>query len=271
MRLLVIEGNTREGREAYRAGYGRTAGEAYAERLRALAPEASCDIVCPADADCALAAPLTAYDGAFVTGSALNLYDGGPEIARQLDLARAVYRARVPFFGSCWGLQLACAAAGGNVLKNPRGREIGIARRISLTEAGRAHPLLAGRPPVYEALCSHIDIVELPAGGVALAGNDLAPVQAAEIVFEGGVFWGVQYHPEYDFAEVAAIIERRADALAREGFGDAVGHARELRTLDGEPPAGAAWRLGLSPAVLTAEARALELANFLERRVRARA
>jgi GMP synthase (glutamine-hydrolysing) len=268
LKLLVVEGNTREGRETYRVGFDRTASESYSDTLHALAPDASCDICFPTDPDASLPGALSDYDGVFITGSALNLYDGGPEVERQIELARAVFAARVPFFGSCWGLQVASAAAGGAVIRNPRGREVGVARNIRLTAAGREHPLLAGRPSVYEALCSHLDIVELPPGAVALAENEMAPVQAAEIVHDGGRFWGVQYHPEYSFAEVAAIMERRAGALAREGFGDALGHARELRALDDAPPAGAAWRLGLGDSVMTARARALELTNFIERRVR---
>ena len=94
--------------------------------------------------------------------------------------------------------------------------------------------------------------------------------QAAEIVHDGGVFWGVQYHPEHEFAEVAAIIERRAASLAREGLVEdedaAHAFARDLRGLDEHPRA--AWRLGIGDSVLTREARALELANFLEARVR---
>ena len=271
LKFLVAEGNAREGRESYRAGFGQTASEAYAECLRRIAPDAECDIGFPADAEAGFPAPLAAYDAVFVTGSALNLYDGGPEVTRQVEFARAVYASGAPFFGSCWGLQVACAAAGGAVLKNPRGREIGVARALTPNEAGRAHPLLQGRPAAYEALCSHLDIVELPAGGVALAANASASVQAAEIAYDGGVFWGVQYNPEYSFAEVAAIVDRRAGALALEGFGDerAVrAYAAELRALDGDPRPGAAWRLGLGPSVLTREARSLELSSFIAARVR---
>jgi GMP synthase (glutamine-hydrolysing) len=270
LRFLIAEGNSAEGRAAYRVGYSRTAAESYAATLRALAPDAACDILLAADAGATAPAALADYDGVFVTGSALNLYDGGPEVERQIEFARAVFAAGTPFFGSCWGLQVACAAAGGRVVKNPRGREIGVARNIWPTEAGRAHPLLRGRPPAYDAVCSHLDIVELPQGGVALAANALAPVQAAEIVHAGGTFWGVQYHPEYEFAEVAAIIERRAGSLAHEGLVEnedvALAVARDLRGLDEHPHA--AWRLGLGAEVLTPQARALEIVNFIDARVR---
>ena len=74
------------------------------------------------------------YDGVAITGSALNVYDGSGEVERQIDLARAVYASGTSFFGSCWGLQVAAVASGGTVIKNPVGREIGIARNIALTE-----------------------------------------------------------------------------------------------------------------------------------------
>lgn len=272
LNLLVVEGNTSADRAIYREGFGLTASESYARTLSELAPDARCDIVCPADAGANLpgAAALADYDGVFITGSALNLYDGGPEIARQIELARAVFTAKVPFFGSCWGLQVATAAAGGEVVKNPVGREIGLARNIAPTEAGRGHPLLAGRPGAFDALCSHLDIVgRLPEGAVALAQNAFSAVQAAEIPFEGGRFWGVQYHPEYGFAEVAAIIERRAGALTSEGFFADEGAARacvaELRALEAAPERrDIAWRLGISDETLDPARRRRELIRFLD-------
>ena len=40
---------------------------------------------------------LEEYDGVAVTGSVLNVYDGGEAVERQLDLARAVYASRTAF------------------------------------------------------------------------------------------------------------------------------------------------------------------------------
>ena len=59
-----------------------------------------------------------------------------PEVTRQIDLVRAALATGTPMFGSCWGLQVITAAAGGSVRKNPKGREIGFGRGIRLTEAG---------------------------------------------------------------------------------------------------------------------------------------
>jgi GMP synthase (glutamine-hydrolysing) len=271
----VVEGNTPEDRAAYRAGLGMTASEAYAATLQNLAPDAVCDICFPADEGANLpdAAGLESYDGVLITGSALNLYDGGAEIARQIDLARAVFASRTPFFGSCWGLQVATAAAGGDVLRNPRGREVGLARNIWPTAEGRAHPMLRGRAPAYDALCTHLDIVTAAPGATVLAANAVASIQAAEITHEGGAFWGVQYHPEYSLREIAAIIARRAETLAREGFfadeTAALAYASDLRALDSAPDRNdIAWRLGIGDDVRDPVRRRAELINFIDAWVR---
>jgi GMP synthase (glutamine-hydrolysing) len=271
LRLLVVEGNTRAGQETYRIGFGRTASEAYAEALRELSPDAHCEFCYPAEGDARLpdGAHLRDYDGVFLTGSALNIYDGGVAVERQIALVRAVFASGTPMFGSCWGLQVASAATGGSVEKNPRGREIGVARGIRLTPAGSAHPLLAGREIVFDALCSHIDhVTSPPPTGKVLAGNAMSEVQAIEIRFEGSLFWGVQYHPEFSLAEISAIIRRQASALASDGLFDTPVAARiyadEISALEHDPRGDVAARLCLGRDILEPSRRRLELGNFLE-------
>jgi GMP synthase (glutamine-hydrolysing) len=101
----------------------------------------------------------------------------------------------------------------------------------------------------------------------------MSAVQAAEIGWEGGTFWGVQYHPEYSLREIAAIVARRAGNLTREGFfpdeRSALAYVEDLRTLDTAPDRrDVAWRLGLGDDVLDPIKRRAELINFLEVRVR---
>ena len=98
---------------------------------------------------------------------------------RQIDLVRAALKTGTPLFGSCWGLQVITAAAGGSVRKNPKGREIGFGRGIRLTEAGRKHPMYVGKLDVFNAPTVHLDEVEaLPAGTTVLATNAMSSVQA---------------------------------------------------------------------------------------------
>lgn len=90
--------------------------------------------------------------------------------------------AGLPQYGSCWAAQIAVAAAGGHCAKNPRGREMGIARKIALTPEGRAHPMFEGKPSVFDAFTSHNDeITHIAPGGLDLAGNDFTAVQAVAV------------------------------------------------------------------------------------------
>ncbi len=276
LRVLVVEGNLRAPREQHRAEWGMTPSEAYADLLGRMAPGLQADIAFPADEgwNGPSAGSLEAYDGAVLTGSALHVWQGGPEVMRQIELMRALYRAKVPAFGSCWGIQIGAAAAGGTVIRNPKGREIGFARDIALTEAGLAHPLLQGRPRAFTAPAIHLDVVAAPpANATILASNRLTPMQAAEIAHEGGTFWGVQYHPEFSLAELAVLLRRVAPLMIEEGFApdrpSVAAYADDLDTLHADRGrSDLAWRLGLDEQVLDDDLRTLEIRNFLERQVK---
>jgi GMP synthase (glutamine-hydrolysing) len=267
-RVLVIDGNRAEIRAQQVAAGGSPSGEGYARTLASLA-DVSCDIVRPADGEVRLTRPLADYDGVAITGSALNVYDSGAHIERQIELARASFAAGVPFFGSCWGMQVAVTAAGGQVRPNPLGREFGFARRIELNDAGRRHPMFRGKPAVFEAISVHRDdVTELPAGALVLASNDMG-VQAMELRHGPGVFWGVQYHPEYNFAEIAACAVRYGARLIEDGlFADAAeleSFVSDLRALMHHPgDRRLAWKHGLGAAVQQESLKLTELRNWLQ-------
>ncbi|MCK5363934.1 MAG: type 1 glutamine amidotransferase, partial [Gammaproteobacteria bacterium] len=206
--FLVIDGYRRDGREELQAGGATPAGELYSQMLMKCHPGCNVDIVYPADAGDSLpsGAALEAYDGLAWTGSSLTVYADDPAVAPQIALARAAFEAKVPSFGSCWAAQIGVVAAGGRCAANPRGREMGIARKITLTPEGRAHPLYIGKPGVFDAFISHEDeCTHLPPGAVLLAGNAFTNVQAVAITYKGGTIWAVQYHPEYDLHEIARL------------------------------------------------------------------
>ncbi len=257
-RLLVIEGNTAEGRKRQVAAGGEVASDRYARLLNEIWPEAAVDICFPADPGANLpdGGGLESYDGVAITGSSLHVYDGGPAIQPQIEFVREVYRAKTPIFGSCWGLQ------------------VGFSRRIRVTEAGSKHPIFKMKPPVFEALTVHLDEVEsLPLKGTVLAMNDHSGVQAAEIQYEGGVAWGVQYHPEYNFKEISAILKRLNGSLVTEGFfasnEDASLYIKDVDTLAQDPTnRRLAWRHGLDAAVTHREIRIQELKNWIELKVK---
>lgn len=286
--LLVVEGNTREARErliADRDGKGgcRESGPGYADTLRALCPQATVTILRPTDGEhLPRGVGLGDFDGIAWTGSALNVYDDTPHtpvpaIRSQVELMREALAAGAAVFGSCWGLQVAAVATGGSVRRNPRGREFGIARGITLTQAGLTHPMYRGKGPVFQATAIHLDEVDtLPPGALVLASNAMSRVQAAEIPWSGGTVWAVQYHPEFDLAEIGAYGRCYSASLAAEGFfADAAAAdawATDCRLAqDNAGRRDVAWWLGVDAAVLDPAQRLRELANWLTTRVLPRA
>ena len=278
LRILVVEGNIRAYNVEKVKWGGASTAEHYAAVLEGLGEgdvgPVACTIIRPANADdpgLPANMALTDFHGVAWTGSGLNIYNAEPEAMRQVDLARAAMAARVPVFGSCWGLQVATVAAGGTVRRNPKGREIGFARRIVRAGEGLDHPMFAGKPLSFDAVSVHLDEVETrPPGMAVLASNHVSEVQAAVIRDAAGreLFWGVQYHPEYGLRDAAASVRRVGDSLIRDGlFTDREvieRFAADLRTLDADPSRrDLAWLYGVDTAVLDPALRHAELRNWL--------
>ncbi|HWB48636.1 MAG TPA: type 1 glutamine amidotransferase [Stellaceae bacterium] len=213
---------------------------------------------------------LTDFAGVMIPGSPLHIYDPTPFVTRQIEFARSAFAAGIPVWGSCWGFQLAAVALGGTVRRNPRGRELAIARAITITEAGRGHPLLASRPPVFDALCSHLDEVEtLPPNAEILAANEVSAIQAMAVrTPSGGSFFGTQYHPEHTLAVSAALIEMRVSELVAEGLGNGpseiLAMAADYRALAAEPARrDLIWRYGIAGEIIDPIRRTTEIGNWL--------
>lgn len=277
MRFLVADCEPAAARESRRALVGRSMGETVADLLAELFPGVEVEHACPADPDRPTpdVADLRTRDAVLLTGSPIHVYDGSPQPEAAIAFMRDVFESGTPSWGSCAGLQLAAAAAGGEVRPMPDGcREAGVTRRISRTEQGRDHPLLAGRAPVWDALTIHSDeVAALPPGSVPLARSGETAVQAAEIRMGPGVFWGVQYHPELPLDEVAAALRRDAGELVEAGLARTpaeVGiQAALLDALAAEPARrDLRWRLGVDAELAERDRRVIEVRNFVEHLVK---
>ncbi len=274
--FLVVDGYKKQGREELAAGGATPAGLLYEKMLKRCRPGCTVDIVYPADPGVSLprGAALEAYDGMAWTGSSLCVHrDGDPDVAPQIELARAAFEARVPSFGSCWAAQIGVVAAGGRCAVNPRGREMGIARKIALTPEGRSHPMYSGKASVFDAFISHEDeVTHLPPGATLLASNAFTSVQAVAITWRGGTMWAVQYHPEYDLHELARLTFCRVDRLVGLGFfadrQAGLDYVERLETLHREPArTDLAWMLGIDHDVTNEDVRCVEVRNWIERLV----
>lgn len=274
MRILVVNCTPAAAEAAHVLAGGRTNEAHFRECLRLHDPRVDTATLYAADSvDFENGLAIADFDGAIFTGSPWGVYEPRVEIAAQIGLARALYDRGVPVFGSCYGLQLMAKALGGDVHVNPAGREVGIARAIVVNRIGRSHPLFVAKPAVFAALCSHQDEVsQIPEGAAVLASNDVSHVQAMTVDRGHSSFWGVQYHPEFDFLTMASILERTSARNIAEGFARDVTEMDEvvadMRALAaGEATSAIAWRMGLGSDVLDQRTRTAEFGAWLSARV----
>src|SRR5580658_7619509 len=138
-------------------------------------------------------APLPAVEAAaafVMTGSSSSVTERAPWMLRAEAHVREIARAEAPFFGICFGHQLVAQALGGEVTKNPRGREIGTVRVRRLAE----DPLFDGLGEELAVNATHVDTVaRLPAEARVLASSELELTQAFAV---GDRIRCVQFHPE---------------------------------------------------------------------------
>ena len=268
-KILLMEGNIAE-RRAKGAAFGiRSSSEIYAESLLAHFPDLEIDIFNPED-PLPGANVLAAYGGMIISGSGLHAYDTDFAVTNQIALVREAAEAGLPIFGSCWGLQIAAMAAGGEVAYHPVGREVGFARKIRVTEAGRGHPMFAQKGPVFDAPCIHYDeVTRLPEGATLLATNSHSEVQAALIPLANSEIWAVQYHPEFDAAHLADLYRLFADDMVGQGFfahqEDLDAYACSLTRLTTESDNTAlAWQLGVDADITDDARRRAEIIAWVE-------
>ncbi|MFA7566232.1 MAG: type 1 glutamine amidotransferase [Alkalispirochaeta sp.] len=280
MRFLINDGYSEKSRAALAGAGMKYAWQLYAELLTSYLPDAKYDVFHPSDegAEFPRRSELDVYDGVIWTGADLTIFHTHvPSIAAQIKLAQDIYEVGIPSCGSCWGIQMAAVAAGGTVEPNPKGREMGIGRKIILTDEGRNHPMMKGKPLVYDGFESHYDIVvKVPDDGVVLATNDFSPVQAMAVTHKRGTFWATQYHPEYNLYEMARLTAARQKVLTEQDFfvgeDDFKTLVERWELLYHNPDRfDLRWQLGIADSILDANIRRREFANWVEALVLPRA
>jgi GMP synthase (glutamine-hydrolysing) len=176
----------------------------------------------------ALLPPIESAAAFIMTGSSSSVTERAPWMLRAEAHVRAIAAADVPFFGICFGHQLAAQALGGEVALNPRGREIGTVRVARLADDA----IFDGLGDSFAANATHKDsVVRLPEGARVLASSSLEPTQAFAF---GRVLRAVQFHPEIDGDAMRGYVDARAELITAEG-GDAEAiRARAVDAPEGE-------------------------------------
>lgn len=120
----------------------------------------------------------------------------------------------MPVLGICYGHQLLAHALGGEVGRNPHGREFGTVE-IQRTPAAESDRLFSALPERFEAqVCHTQSVLHLPAGAVVLAESARDGAQAVRY---GENVWGVQFHPEFNAAAMRFYLRRFEKRLTDEG------------------------------------------------------
>ena len=273
MKLLIIDGYPEKSRLQFDKVGMTLAGKLYKKMLFQHMPDAETTILYTSDDSTLLPTleVLKTYDGILWPGCNLTVYhDDDERVQRMIEIVDLAFEAGIPQFGSCWAAQIAVYVAGGKVAVNPKGREMGVARKIYLTDAGKSHPMYEGKPPVFDGFISHDDeITVMPKGATILASNYFTSIQAVDVAYKNGSFWATQYHPEYDLKEMARLIVARADKLTSEGYFnsqvDMMNYINILETIAKEPNRkDLRWMAGIDDDLLKDNIRQLEFINWLK-------
>lgn len=156
------------------------------------------------------------YSGIIVGGSPFNASDAVKSTLQERveselnELLAEVLAQDFPFIGLCYGVGLVTQALGG-VVDNTYAEPIG-AVDVTLTDEGRADPVLAGMPDTFAAFTGHKEAcLELPESVTLLATGNGAPYQMYR--YANNVYV-TQFHPELD----AIDLEKRMRLYTHAGY-----------------------------------------------------
>ena len=128
-----------------------------------------------------------------VLGGWMGVYEADryPHLKLEYKLIEDALARKIPVLGICLGAQILAHVLGANVRKHTE-REAGW-RKVSLTEAGRADPLLQDFKAEETIFQMHGDTFDIPAGAVHLARSAVCESQAFRY---GENAYGLQFHLE---------------------------------------------------------------------------
>ncbi|HEY7774514.1 MAG TPA: glutamine amidotransferase [Marinagarivorans sp.] len=152
--------------------------------------------------------------GIVVTGSHAMVTEALPWSTKLEKWLVSAVSDDIPVLGICYGHQVLANALGGTVDYHPKGPEIGCFE-VCLRQAAASDPLFSRLPVRFKAhLTHHQSVMELPKGAVTLANSHHEAYQAYRV---GNHVWGVQFHPEYSKAVMAAYLDKQRHVLEVNG------------------------------------------------------
>ena len=203
MRLLIVDGWTREGNQSHALAGCAEQTRVVESLVRECLPEADIRIV-DTHSDAGRAdLDFSEYDAAIWTGGGGNIYEDDPFNRRQLELGERVLADVPHVWGSCWGFQVIVTVCGGEVAP-ARAPEIGIATGLTARTVDYAQAIYRGKPPTFDAPAHHFDeIARLPGGFDIIAENAITLQAAAS---RDRRITCTQYHPELPYDYIGKLL-----------------------------------------------------------------
>ena len=265
-KFLIIDGYPKEERDRFKSVGMTLAGELYKKLLLEAIPDAFTEIVYTSDSNEKLSSDfISAFDGVLWPGCNLSVLNVDWRVQKMFDICDLAFQNGIPQFGSCWAAQVAVTVGGGKVVENPKGREMVFARKIEVSNDGKNHPMYKMKPQCFDAFSSHDDHISSINSDTTkiLSTNDFSGPQAIVVKIGKGEFWATQYHPEYNFAEMAYLLKAREKKMLDSKFFNSIEelikysedlisifHDRSLKNLN--------WKYGIDETILDDKIKNLE-------------
>lgn len=156
--------------------------------------------------------PKDGGDLLIVMGGPMSVNDSDSWIAEETALIRSALQAGTPVIGVCLGSQLMAKALGATV-RPGKALEIGMTP-IRLTQDGTDDPVFGSCPETFDVFEWHGEVFNLPNDCVALAGSDVAPLQAFRY---GSRAYGLLFHLEMEEDGLDSLCRECAPDLIKAG------------------------------------------------------
>jgi GMP synthase (glutamine-hydrolysing) len=145
-----------------------------------------------------------------VMGGPMSVNDPDGWIAEETTFIRSALHAGKPVIGVCLGSQFMAKALGATV-RPGKALEIGMTS-IQLTPEAKQDPVFKTLPESFDVFEWHGEVFDLPKGCIALAGSDVAPLQAFRY---GTKAYGLMFHLEMEHDGIDSLCRECAPDLIR--------------------------------------------------------
>ncbi|WP_281561093.1 GMP synthase [Thalassomonas sp. RHCl1] len=145
--------------------------------------------------------------GYLTSGSACGVNDDLPWLAELEAFIRLLAQQQKKLVGICFGHQLLAKVLGGKVECSQRGWGIG----VSFNDIRADKPWMVPASKAIDLVACHQDqVISLPPGAEVLAASRFCPLYMVQFTEH---LLGIQGHPEFPKAYVAALMEKRRDKI----------------------------------------------------------